>query len=505
MLYAAACVVAFVAPPSAHAPSATRVLAPRMDLDKGTLNVGVIGAGRIGLVHLEAIANTAEAKAIIISNPTVSKAEAAASNYPGLIATSSADDVINHPDVEAVWICSPSQFHADQIKACADAGKHVFCEKPLATDLKETIEAVNYCRKKNVKLMTALQRRFDPNFGRIKQAITTGEIGEPIVVKLCSRDPAPPPVEYVRGGGGIFKDMAVHDLDMARFLMGSEPVKVLATGSCQVDQGIADLEGPEAFDTASIIVRFENGKDAIIDVCRKAAYGYDQRAEVLGQDGMVMSENLQPSSVRKFTGEFVGQADMPFDFFMSRYKEAYVGETTAFIDALVNDKPAPCSGRDGLIALVMAMAAGKSAMEERWVDFGEVIREENLREGGSPSTFGSLLNSEGKLGSNWIRGALLSIERDPNSRGDLKEIFELLDTKGEGSLSFEVIQELISVLKLQKAVDPKTVYNEAASIVNRPDAITFDQFVGAWEKAGFKMDENEMESEFEFLSTEASK
>lgn len=501
MLYAAACVVAFVAPHSVHTPSSTRVFAPRMDLDKGTLNVGVIGAGRIGLVHLEAIANTAEAKAVIISNPTVSKAEAAAANYPGLIATSSADDVINHPDVEAVWICSPSQFHAQQIKACADAGKHVFCEKPLATDLKETIEAVNYCRKKNVKLMTALQRRFDPNFGRIKQAITTGEIGDPIVVKLCSRDPAPPPVEYVRGGGGIFKDMAVHDLDMARFLMGSEPVKVLATGSCQVDPGIADLEGPEAFDTASIIVRFENGKDAIIDVCRKAAYGYDQRAEVLGQEGMVMSENLQPSSVRKFTGEFVGQADMPFDFFMSRYKEAYVGETTAFIDALVNDKPAPCSGRDGLIALVMAMAAGKSAMEERWVDFGEVIREENLREGGSPSAFGSLLNSEGKLGSNWIRGALLSIERDPNSRGDLKEIFELLDTKGEGALSLEVVEELITDLKLQKSVDAKAVYDDASSIVNRPDAITFDQFIGAWEKAGFDVQEDDVSSKFEFASS----
>ena len=119
----------------------------------------------------------------------------------------------------------------------------------------------------------------------------------------------------------------------------------------------------------------------MIDVCRKAAYGYDQRAEVLGQEGMLMSENLQPSSVRKFTSEFVGQADMPFDFFMSRYKEAYVGETVAFIDALTKGEPAPCSGRDGMIALVMSMAAGKSAAEERWVDFGEIIREEMLCNG----------------------------------------------------------------------------------------------------------------------------
>jgi predicted dehydrogenase len=121
-------------------------------------------------------------------------------------------DVINHPDVEAVWICSPSQFHAEQILACADAGKHIFCEKPLATDLKETLDAVNYCRTKGVKLMTALQRRFDPNFVRCKEAVVNGEIGKPIVIKLCSRDPAPAPRSYVEVGGGIFKDMAVHDL-----------------------------------------------------------------------------------------------------------------------------------------------------------------------------------------------------------------------------------------------------------------------------------------------------
>ena len=172
MIYAAAaCFGALVAPPmSLRSPAAMRAFAPRMDLDKGTLNVGVVGAGRIGVVHLEAIASCNNARAIIISNPTVSKAEAAVERFPGIIATSDEKDVINHPDVEAVWLCSPSQFHAAQIKACADAGKHIFCEKPLATDLIETIEAVNYARKKGVKLMTALQRRFDPNFLRIKQA-----------------------------------------------------------------------------------------------------------------------------------------------------------------------------------------------------------------------------------------------------------------------------------------------------------------------------------------------
>ena len=202
--------------------------------DDGILGVGVIGAGRIGLVHLEAIASCENAKAVIISNPTVSKAEAAAEKYRLDAFTGDADEVINHPDVEAVWICSPSQFHADQIKACAAAGKHIFCEKPIATDLAETIEAINACNEAGVKLMTALQRRFDPNFKRVKQAIENGDVGDVVQIKLCSRDPAPPPFEYVKGGGGIFKDMAVHDLDMARFLMDSEPVEILALGSCQV-------------------------------------------------------------------------------------------------------------------------------------------------------------------------------------------------------------------------------------------------------------------------------
>ena len=448
--------------------------------DKGTLNVGVVGAGRIGLVHLEALAATAEAKPIIISNPTISKAEAAAAQYPGMEFSASDRDVINHPDVEAVWLCSPSQFHAEQIKACADAGKHIFCEKPIATDLLETIEAVNYCRKKGVKLMTALQRRFDPNFGRIKKAIVDGEIGDPIIVKLCSRDPAPPPFEYVKGGGGIFKDMAVHDLDMARFLMGCEPVKVMATGKCNLDKSIEVLPGPEAFDTATIIVRFENGKDAVIDVCRQAVYGYDQRAEVLGTEGMVMSENMNPSTVRKFTGDFVGQADMPFDFFMSRYKEAYVGETTAFIDALVNDKPAPCSGRDGLVALVMAMAAGVSAVEERWVDFGEIIRTECI---GDTCNFGTLLNADGKLQENWVRGALLSIERDASSITDLQEVFVLFDVNNDGKLDRLEILELLEKVESDVGADD--------IMKGGKEEVDFDEFLAAYKAAGATVDEAE--------------
>ena len=343
--------------------------------DDGVLGVGLIGAGRIGLVHLEALSSCESARAVIISNPTILKAENAAIKYKLDHFTSNADEVIHHPDVEAVWICSPSQFHADQIKACAAAGKHVFCEKPIATDLKETVEAINACNAAGVKLMTALQRRFDPNFRRVKAAIEDDEVGEIVQVKLCSRDPAPPPFEYVKGGGGLFKDMAVHDLDMARFLMDSEPVAVLARGSCQIDKAIETLPGPEAYDTATILIAFANGKDATIDVCRQAPYGYDQRAEVLGQKGMIRTDNNYPNTARIYTADLTGNADMPYNFFMSRYREAYVQETLAFVDALVHDKPSPCTGKAGLIALVMAIAAGRSAEEERWVTFAEMAGE----------------------------------------------------------------------------------------------------------------------------------
>jgi myo-inositol 2-dehydrogenase/D-chiro-inositol 1-dehydrogenase len=254
---------------------------------KANIRVGVIGMGRIGLVHLEAIAKAPGVTPVIISNPTVSKAEAAAKQYNIPRFTENAMDVITDPEVDAVWICSPSQFHADQIKACAANNKHVFCEKPIATELTETVEAINACNSAGVKLMIGLQRRFDQNFMRVQQAVVKREVGKPIMIKLCSRDPAPPPFAYVKGGGGIFTDMAVHDLDMSRFLAGADPIEILAVGSCHIDKSIGELEGSEKYDTASCLVRYPDGVTAMIDVCRQSSFGYDQRAEVLGTLGMV--------------------------------------------------------------------------------------------------------------------------------------------------------------------------------------------------------------------------
>jgi len=339
------------------------------------IKVGVIGCGRIGLVHLGAITKCPNVTPVIVSNPTVAKAEEAAKQYNVARFTADAMDVITDPEVDAVWICSPSQFHPEQIKAAAANGKHVFCEKPIATDLAETVEAINACNEAGVKLMIGLQRRFDDNFKRVKTAIENKEVGDPIMIKLCSRDPSPPPFEYVKGGGGIFADMAVHDLDMSRFLAGSDPIDILAIGSCHIDKSIEVLPGSEKFDTASCIVRYPNGVQALIDVCRQSSYGYDQRAEVLGSKGMIATDNVYPNTAKIYKNDFTGNADMPYDFFLSRYNEAYVTETIAFCDALVNDKPVPCTGEDGLVALIMSIAADKSAAENRWVTFREVVEQ----------------------------------------------------------------------------------------------------------------------------------
>eukprot|EP00547_Thalassionema_nitzschioides_P007910 CAMPEP_0194198826 /NCGR_PEP_ID=MMETSP0156-20130528/62_1 /TAXON_ID=33649 /ORGANISM="Thalassionema nitzschioides, Strain L26-B" /LENGTH=438 /DNA_ID=CAMNT_0038923653 /DNA_START=33 /DNA_END=1349 /DNA_ORIENTATION=+ len=349
----------------------------KMNIEKNEnakeIKVGVIGAGRIGLVHLEAITKAPGVTPVIISNPTVSKAEKAAKQFNLPRFTADAMDVIKDPEVDAVWICSPSQYHAEQIKAAAAEGKDIFCEKPIATCLPETVEAINACNEAGVKLMIGLQRRFDENFRRVKGAVERREVGKPIMIKLCSRDPAPPPFQYVKGGGGIFTDMAVHDLDMTRFLAGTDPIEILAIGSCHIDKSILELEGSERFDTAACLVRYPDGVQAMVDVCRQSSYGYDQRAEVLGTMGMIQTDNVYPNTAKIYKNDFTGNADMPYDFFLSRYNEAYVTETIAFCESLVNDSPVPCTGEDGLVALIMAIAADKSAEENRWVSFREIV------------------------------------------------------------------------------------------------------------------------------------
>eukprot|EP00188_Purpureofilum_apyrenoidigerum_P006295 Plantae.Rhodophyta-Purpureofilum_apyrenoidigerum.ctg9511.p1 GENE.Plantae.Rhodophyta-Purpureofilum_apyrenoidigerum.ctg9511~~Plantae.Rhodophyta-Purpureofilum_apyrenoidigerum.ctg9511.p1 ORF type:complete len:392 (+),score=103.88 Plantae.Rhodophyta-Purpureofilum_apyrenoidigerum.ctg9511:80-1177(+) len=335
------------------------------------LNVGVLGCGRIGQVHLETLCyNVPNANPVMVMDAFESAAKKAVEKFSVPKYTLSDEELITSKDIDAVWICTPSQFHADQIKMAAANGKHIFCEKPIATDLKGTLEAVEFAKSKGVKLMTAFQRRFDPTFQRLKRSVEGGEVGKPIFIKTTSRDPAPPPYDYVKGGGGLFKDMAIHDIDICRWLAGSEAEAVFVTGS-QMVSDLKGLEGPEAIDTALTLIKFKNGATGLIDNCRKAVYGYDQRVEVFGDNGMVASENLFPNNVKKFSGEGVS-TDLPYSFFMTRYMEAYKNETIAFAQAVAENKPAPATGEDGAEALKIAMAAGKALAEQRWVKLSEI-------------------------------------------------------------------------------------------------------------------------------------
>mmetsp|Transcript_5937 Transcript_5937/g.8927 ORF Transcript_5937/g.8927 Transcript_5937/m.8927 type:complete len:395 (-) Transcript_5937:91-1275(-) len=346
---------------------------------ENTLKVGIIGAGRIGRVHLETLASVPGVKPIIISDIIESVLKDVTEKYGVPSYSLNADDVINHPEVQAVWICSPSQFHADQIKSCARAGKHIFCEKPIATDLPGTIEAIKVAEECGVNLMTAFQRRFDPSFSRLHRAILEGEIGRPLSAILQSRDPQPPPFQYVKGGGGLFKDMAIHDLDISRWLMSAqgknEPLKIYATGVCNIDKEIVQLKDSnpsEAIDTANILIEFESGSTATIQICRKATYGYDQRVEVFGTEGLVKHKNLFPNTVEKWSGESVKKLDPMHNFFMSRYEDAYKGETKSFCEFLKNGNAVSPNGNDGKVALEMAMACDLSLKLGRPVLMSEI-------------------------------------------------------------------------------------------------------------------------------------
>lgn len=343
------------------------------------LKVGILGVGRIGQVHIQTLFDTEGVKPFMISDVYEPALKSVSEKFNIPHVSKNPMEVINHPDVDAIWICSPSQFHADQIKACAAAKKPCFCEKPIATELDVTIDAIDEADSAGIQLMTAFQRRSDPNFARLYQAIVDGDIGTPLSAVLISRDPAPPPVQYVKGGGGIFKDMAIHDLDIARWMMSAkgpnEPVEIYVSGGCFVDPDIKDLEHPsEACDTANIMITFENGATATIQVCRKSAYGYDQRVEVFGTAGQVKLDNVYASTVSKWNATYTGNIDLPYDFFMTRYLDAYRNETKAFVKFLKEGTKVTPSGIDGKIALVMALACDMSLKEKRPVKMSEILK-----------------------------------------------------------------------------------------------------------------------------------
>lgn len=333
------------------------------------INIALIGAGRIGKVHAKAITSSIpDAKIISVADYYASAAESLAADYGIPHATDNHLEAIQQDAVDAVIIASSTDTHTPFIIDSANAGKHIFCEKPIAPDLDTIDKALAAVAETGVKLQIGFNRRFDPTFARIKQAIETGEIGTPHLLHIISRDPAPPPIDYVKVSGGLFFDMTIHDFDMARFLFG-EVDEIYATGGVMVDSAIGDAGD---IDTAIIMLKFANGAIGTIDNSRQAVYGYDQRVEVFGSEGSANNANLYPDAVTISNSETVKRASLPLNFFLERYMASYQLELQAFVDAIANDKPVPVTGIDGRVPVVMALAAKKSLIENRPVKLSEI-------------------------------------------------------------------------------------------------------------------------------------
>ena len=333
------------------------------------LNLGLIGAGRIGRLHAEHIAfRIPNARALIVADVNEAAARACADDFRVKFAVPDYQVIIKSPAIDAVVICSATHTHAQIIQEAAAAGKHIFCEKPIDFNLPVIDKALEAVERAGVKLQIGFNRRFDANYARVRQAIAGGEIGAPHLMHIISRDPAPPPMDYVRSSGGIFLDMTIHDFDMARFLMGCEVEEIYTAAGVLVDPAIGEAGD---FDTALITLKFENGAFGVIDNSRQAVYGYDQRVEVLGSKGAVSTGNNYPNSAVISTAQSV-QRDLPLNFFMQRYVESYVSELQQFVDAVLKDKPVPVTGADGKIPVIMGIAARMSLAENRPVKLSEV-------------------------------------------------------------------------------------------------------------------------------------
>lgn len=333
------------------------------------IKVGIIGAGRIGKIHAENIRYfIPEARVVAVADPIADKLGDWARGLGVERLTRDAREVLTDKGIDAVVVCSSTDTHADMVVAAAENGKHVFCEKPVDLSVAKVKRALAAVEKAGVKLQIGFNRRFDHNFRRVRELVQSGALGAPHLVRITSRDPAPPPAEYVKVSGGIFLDMTIHDFDMARYLAGSEVVEVYAQGAVLVDPAIGKAGD---VDTAAVMLTFANGAIGVIDNSRKAVYGYDQRVEVFGAKGCAACSNDTPSSV-VVSGEQGVQGDKPLYFFLERYKQAFIDEMKEFFAALANDRPTPVGGQDGLAPILIGLAAKRSLAEHRPVRIAEI-------------------------------------------------------------------------------------------------------------------------------------
>ena len=325
------------------------------------IQVALFGAGRIGKIHAANLAAQAGVQFKYVVDVNAEAAAALAAIHGGSSATIEA--ALADPEVKAVVIASSTDTHADLILRSAAAGKAIFCEKPVDLTIDRARACAAAVKEAGVLCMLGFQRRYDPTFNALKKRIEAGEIGTPELLIVTSRDPGPPPVSYIKVSGGIFKDMLIHDFDIFRWILDDAAVSVHATGSCLVDPAIGEAGD---LDTAVVTIRTASGRLCQINATRRAAYGYDQRFEVLGSKGMLQAGNHKPTEVTAY-GAVNVSVDKPEDFFLERYRVAYAQEMAHFFDALSHGTPLRTTVEDGLKALELAEAATLSWREQRVV------------------------------------------------------------------------------------------------------------------------------------------
>ena len=330
------------------------------------LKIGLLGAGRIAGVHAAAISQNPQSKLVAISDFYPEVADKLARQFNAVMRTN--EDIIADPEIDAVLIATPTDTHSDLIEAATAAGKAVLCEKPVDLSLERARACLHNSAPSGVPVMVGFNRRFDPNFAALKASLEAGDIGKTELLSITSFDPAPPPVSYIKTSGGLFRDMMIHDFDMANFIMGEAPVSVMATASCVVDP---EIGAAGDVDTAVVTLSYADGRIAVIKNSRRAAYGYDQRVELLGAQGLLQAQNMLENTVVKSTDKGVTGAK-PTYFFLERYMAAYAAEWASFVDAVTNGTALPVTLSDGIDALAMAEAATRSAQSAMPVTLAEI-------------------------------------------------------------------------------------------------------------------------------------
>lgn len=334
------------------------------------VRVGIIGAGRIGKVHIQSIC-TGVRNAVIktVADPMMTEETAAWIKSMGDIkVTKDYKEILRDEEIDAVIICSSTDTHSGISVEAIEAGKHVFCEKPIDHDIEKIKKVMEALKGSKVKYQVGFNRRFDHNFRAVREAVAAGKIGDPHIIKVTSRDPEPPSPAYVKVSGGMFLDMTIHDFDMVRYLAGCDAAEVYVQSAVLVDKGIGEAGD---VDTAVITLQMENGAIAVIDNSRKAVYGYDQRAEVFGSGGMVATSN-DSLSTAVISNENGVTGEKPLYFFLERYMDSFREEMNQFINAIENDTETPLGVIDGLKPVLMGLAAKKSVKEHRPVSISEI-------------------------------------------------------------------------------------------------------------------------------------